>query len=55
MMRKVWYFLREVAWTTIIAIVFGVAGIALAVLGYGDIALPVVGTGLILSVISLRA
>lgn len=54
-MRRAWYTLREVAWTAVVATVLGVVGIVLAVLGYGDISLSVIGAGLILSVISLRA
>lgn len=54
-MRRLWYFLRDVAWSAVIAVALGLGGVALAVLGYGDIGLTVVGTGIALSVVSTRA
>lgn len=55
MFRRIWYFLREVAWTAVLAVAFSVAGLALAVLGYGELGLTAVGTGITLAVVSTRA
>lgn len=55
MFRRIWYFLREVAWTAVLAVAFSVVGIGLAVVGFTEVGLAVVGAGITLAVVSTRA
>lgn len=55
MITRIWYYLREVAWTAVLSVVFSVASIVATVLGYPELALPLVGTGIALAVVSTRA
>ena len=55
MMRRLWYWLREVVWVAVIAVALAVVGIVLAVLGWWELALVVTGAGIIFSLLSIRS
>lgn len=53
-MRKFIYRLRQIYWSAVIAVVLGAGAIALAVLGYADIALAVGLCGITVATLSTR-
>ena len=55
MLRRMWYFLREVIWTAVVAVVLAVCAVVLAVMGLGDVALAVGLAGVTFSVLSTRS
>jgi hypothetical protein len=54
-MRRLWYSLREVAWTAVLSVTLSAVGIVLAFIGYPDISLPITGAAIALAVVSTRA
>lgn len=55
MVRKVWFFLRDVQWTSVIAVALVVAGVVAVALGYDEYALPAGFAGATFALLSLRA
>jgi hypothetical protein len=56
MMKRVWYFLREVAWTAVVSLLLAIGAIVVALLGYDAELVLSLGLGAIaLGVISTRA
>jgi hypothetical protein len=54
-MRRLWYLLREVVWTAVVAVVLAVSAVVLAVLGLSDVALAVGLAGITFSFLSVRS
>lgn len=54
-MRRLLFWLREVVWTAVVAVVLAVGAVVLAVLGFGDIALAVGMAGITFSFLSVRS
>ena len=54
-MRRLWYSLREVAWTAVLSVALSAVGIVLAFIGYPEVAIPVTGAAIALAVVSTRA
>lgn len=54
-MKRLWFWLRDVVWTAVVAVALAVCAVALAVLGYVDIALAVGMAGITFSFLSVRS
>ena len=55
MFRRIWFWLREVVWTAVIAVAFALCAVTLSVLGYGDIALAVGLGAITFGLLSIRS
>lgn len=54
-MKRLWFWMRDVVWTAVVAVALAVSAVVLAVLGYGDIALAVGMAGITFSFLSVRS
>lgn len=55
MLRRFWYWLREVVWVAVIAVALAVVSIALVLLGFAEIAYVVGVAGIIFGLLSIRS
>lgn len=54
-MRRLWYWLREVVWTAVLAVAFVVCAVALQVLGFDKEALIAVLASIPFALLSIRS
>ena len=54
-MRRLWFWMREVVWTAVVAVLLAVSAVVLAVLGMSDVALAVGLAGITFSFLSVRS
>ncbi len=54
-MKRLWFWMRDVVWTAVVAVALAVSAVVLAVLGYSDIALAVGMAGITFSFLSVRS
>lgn len=54
-MRRIWYWLREVVWTAVVAVALVACAVVLAVLGYDAIALAVGFGAVTFGLLSMRS
>ena len=55
MLRRLWYWLREVVWVAVIAVALAVVSIALVLLGYAEIAYVVGLSAVVFGLLSIRS
>jgi ABC-type transport system involved in cytochrome c biogenesis permease component len=55
MFRRIWFWLREVVWTAVVAVTLVICAVALSVLGSSDIALAVGLGAVTFGLLSIRS